>query len=361
MKLAIINDTHAGARNSSDIFIKYQEDFYRDVFFPYLVANKIDTILHLGDYFEHRKYVNFKALASNRKHFLSRLGELGIKMFIIPGNHDTYFRNSLELNSLEELLGEYIRNGNVDLIVEPTNLFFDNTSIAMIPWINAENSAKIKTFVAETNSNICAGHFEFAGFEMNPGSMSMEGTADVADYGKFDEVWSGHFHTKSSRGNIKYLGSQFEFTWADCADPKFFHVYDTESKTLEEVRNPLTLFARMVYDDRRMDFNNDVNFNAIASALVGKFVKIIVPQGAKNDQAAFEKFVERVQSLKVHDVKISESFESLEGVNVVVDENFEDTPSLIRDYVDNIETQLDKQLLDKYLQDLYVQALSEEY
>ena len=83
MKIAILNDTHCGIRNSSDIFMDYQELFYRDVFFPYLLENNITRILHLGDYYDNRKTVNFKCLNHNRKIFLEKLREYGIKVMSI--------------------------------------------------------------------------------------------------------------------------------------------------------------------------------------------------------------------------------------------------------------------------------------
>ena len=83
MRVAILNDTHCGVRNSSDIFIKHQEKFYSEVFFPYLEKHNIKQILHLGDYYDHRKYVNFKALNSNRKVFLDQLRDRGIHMEIM--------------------------------------------------------------------------------------------------------------------------------------------------------------------------------------------------------------------------------------------------------------------------------------
>ena len=94
MKIAILNDTHCGIRNSSEIFMDYQEKFYRDVFFPYLEQHGIKKILHLGDYYDNRKFINFKALEHNRKIFLEKLRELQIHMDIIPGNHDVYYKNT---------------------------------------------------------------------------------------------------------------------------------------------------------------------------------------------------------------------------------------------------------------------------
>ena len=140
MKVAILNDTHAGCRNSSDIFIKYQERFYSEVFFPYMKEHDIKQILHLGDYYDHRKYVNFKALNSNRKVFLDRIREEGIHMDIIPGNHDVFYKNTNDLCSLKELLGHY--TSNVNIIMKPKVLDYDGCSIAVVPWINNENYEK---------------------------------------------------------------------------------------------------------------------------------------------------------------------------------------------------------------------------
>ena len=62
MLVALLNDTHCGVRNSSKIFMDYQERFYSEIFFPYCDANDIKHILHLGDYYDHRKNINFHAL-----------------------------------------------------------------------------------------------------------------------------------------------------------------------------------------------------------------------------------------------------------------------------------------------------------
>ena len=70
MKIAILNDTHLGVRNSSDIFLDNAAQFYTKTFFPYLLSNGIKQILHLGDYYDNRKAINIKALNHNRKYFL---------------------------------------------------------------------------------------------------------------------------------------------------------------------------------------------------------------------------------------------------------------------------------------------------
>ena len=92
MKIAVLNDTHCGIRNSSQIFLDNAEDFYKNVFFPECEKQGVTQIVHLGDYYDNRKVINVKALNHNRKCFLNEMRKRGMIMDIIPGNHDTYLR-----------------------------------------------------------------------------------------------------------------------------------------------------------------------------------------------------------------------------------------------------------------------------
>src|SRR6056300_1179006 len=162
MKIALLNDTHCGIRNSSDIFMGYQERFYSEVFFPYLLENDIKQIIHLGDYYDNRKTVNFKALNHNRTIFLEKLREHGITMDIIPGNHDTYFKNTNRLNSLKELQGHYMNE--VNIVEKPTDMKYGSMTMALIPWINAENEKATLEFLSTSKATHVGAHLELAGF-----------------------------------------------------------------------------------------------------------------------------------------------------------------------------------------------------
>lgn len=353
-KVAILNDTHAGARQSSTIFIDYQARFYTDVFFPYLIENGITDILHLGDYYEHRKFVNFKVLNANRTHFLDKLRKHNITMHIIPGNHDVYYRNTNELNSLDELMIGYDDCVNIHNDVVELSFGENDKRVLFLPWINDQNEAYTMKRVEASTAEICAGHFEFSGFEMYKGAICHHGASRAA-FAKFEAVYSGHYHTKSSMDNIHYLGSQMEFTWSDCDDPKFFHVLDLETGELEAVRNPHTLFQKVTYNDQEYDYDN---FDY--SIFDHQFIKIIVAK--KTDLSTFDKFIDNVQLRKIYDLKIVEDFDHLEASSDDVDENtkFEETTDLIDQYVDNADTLLDKELLKSQLQALYREALNQE-
>lgn len=347
MRIAILNDTHCGARNSSDIFMEYMEKFYADVFFPYLEQHGIKNIIHAGDYYEHRKFVNFKALHHNRKIFLEPLRDRGITMDVICGNHDVYYKNTNNLCSLKELLGYF--TSNVNIVMEPRVFDYDGYPIALLPWINSENYAKSMNFIKSCDAKVLIGHLELSGFEMmkgvnNPHGMSAE------PFHRFDMTLSGHFHTKSQQGNIHYLGSQYEFTWADCDDPKFFHVFDTETGKLTAVRNPHCLFSKVSYNDEDFDYNNyDVSIHE------KQFVKVLVTK--KTDSFLFDRFVDRLLNAGCHEVKVVENFDEFLGDNVDDDKiSMEDTQETLDSYVDAVETDLDKDILKTKLRELYIEA-----
>lgn len=351
MKIAILNDTHCGARNSSDIFMDYQEKFYTDVFFPYLLENKIDKIIHLGDYYEHRKYVNFKALEHNRRIFLDKLREYNITMDIIPGNHDVFYKNTNELCSLKELMGHYM--DCVKIYMDNVVVEYDGLKIALVPWINVENYADTMEFIKTCSADIVGGHFEFSGFEMYKGIPNPHGM-ETKEFSRFEMVLSGHFHTKSSRDNVHYLGSQMEFTWGDCDDPKYFHVLDTNTREITPVRNPYTLHTKLVYNDEKTDYNTiDV------SHMDNQFVKVVVER--KQDFFGFDRLIDRITQRPIHELKIAESFTEYMGSNVEDEEiKLDDTQVLLDSYVDAVETEANKDKLKTLLRGLYVEAQTTE-
>lgn len=352
MKLAIISDTHCGIRNSSQIFIDHQRTFYEETFFPYLLENNITKILHLGDYYENRTSINFKALNANRGMFLDKLRDYGIHMDIIPGNHDTFYKNTNSLNALKELLGHYMNE--VRIFEEPTVEQYGSLKVGLIPWINNENEARTRQFVDRCDADVLAAHLELVGFEMQTGIVAPYGM-DSTIFSRFEMVLSGHYHTKSQQDNVHYLGSQMEFFWSDCGDRKYFHVLDTESRELTPVYNPHTIFEKVYYDD-----SGDTKYATTnVRHLDGKFIKLIVVNKTKPQE--FEKFVDRINTRKHHQLQIIENFADFLGTNVEDEKvSIEDTESLLYTYIDAADTDLDKGRIKAMIRELMVEAQSTE-
>lgn len=353
-KIAVINDTHFGVRNSSDIFIDYHRRFFGETFFPYLKEHGINQILHLGDLYDHRKYINFRTQHESRKMFFEKLRDYGMTMDVILGNHDVYYKSTNDLNSLKELLGYF--TSTINIITEPTVIDYSGLKIGMIPWINPENYDATMKFIKKCDAPWIGGHLELTGFEMMRGMKSTHGMS-ADHFNRFETVLSGHFHTRSQQSNIRYLGSQMEFTWADAGDPKYFHVIDTETREIEAVRCPITIFEKIYYDDSDgTDYFRDYD----TSKLKNKFIKVIVVN--KTDPFTFDRFIDRIQQIEHHDLKIAENFDEFMGQNVDVNEevSVEDTTDLLDSYVDNTQTDLEKDRLKELMRSIYVEAMNEE-
>ena len=349
MKIALSTDTHFGARNDNLNFNEYFYQFYEGIFFPYLQKNNIKTCIHLGDCFHRRKYVSYRTAKDFRERFIIPFNTLGIDLHMLVGNHDIYYKNTSEVNSLTELIGS--KHKNIHIYDEATEVDFDGLPILFMPWITQSNELYAEGMIDETKADICMGHLEINGFQMNKNVIISQGGKDKEFFRKFDTVMSGHFHHKSDDGQIYYLGTPYEIYWNDWQDPKGFHIYDTETKQLTRIINPYTIFNKIFYDDTKEDYDkHDV------SKYKNHYVKLIVVN--KNDLYKFDKFTDRLYKADCHEIKIIEDFTDLNATTVSDDivKNTEDTMTLLGRYVDESDTPLKKDRLKENLAKLYHEA-----
>ena len=349
MKVALVTDTHFGARSDSLAFDGYFAKFYDETFFPYLVEHDIKTICHLGDIFDRRKYINFNTLRSCKRYFFQKAQDLGIDIHMIPGNHDTYFKNTNDVNSPDLLLGEY---NNITLYQEPTEIMLDREKVLYLPWICGENYDRTMAKIKESDAKTCFGHFEFAGYFLLPGMPNLHGM-DTDAFSNFDLVVSGHFHHRHSRGNITYMGNPYEITWSDYKDPRGFAIYDTVERGLEYINNTNRIFHKIYYDDSDFQGSNAIG-NFDFTSVVGTNVKLIVNK--KTDFKKFDNFVDRLYTCNLIDLKIIEDFSEFEDEALGEEIDLEDTMTLLKEYVDVVETDLNKQRIKNLLQSLYIEA-----
>tara|TARA_Y100000114_G_scaffold71878_1_gene65837 strand:+ start:798 stop:1853 length:1056 start_codon:yes stop_codon:yes gene_type:complete len=346
VKLAVITDTHFGARNDNLYFNEYFYKFYDDIFFPTLKERNITTCIHMGDVTDRRKYISYKIANDFRERFINRFKEMGIDLHIIIGNHDTYYKNTSEINSMEELVG----SDNFKIYTDPEIVKFDGTPILFLPWINSNNYDKSMQALETANSDIIMGHLEINGFEMHKGQLA-DGMFEKKLFNRFETVFTGHFHHKSDDGQIYYLGTPYEIFWNDYNDQKGFHIFDTSTRELERIVNPYTIFEKIYYDDTTTDYSkHDV------SQYKEKYVKLIVVN--KKDLYQFDMFTDRLLKADTHEVKIIEDFSELDANNVSDDivENTEDTMTLLNKYIDDLDVTLDKDRLKNTMKSLYNEA-----
>ena len=347
MKIALITDTHYGARKGSKTFHDFFGKFYKDIFFPTLEERGITVAIHLGDAFDSRKSIDFWALDWAKTNVYDKFQELGIKLYNIVGNHDAYYKNTNDVNSVDCLLGQY---DNVVKVSEPKQYKIGGTDMLLVPWICQDNEEQTFNEVKKTKAKIAMGHLELNGFEAYRGH-TMDNGHDPSAFQKFDLVYSGHYHTRSNDGKIFYLGNPYQMFWNDVDDKRGFHIFDTETKELEFIENPYTIFERIYYED--------TNYRTFNSTLYkDKIVKIIVRQ--KSDQLQFEKFIDKIQKAGCIEIKIVENFAfDDEDVNLTAEE-CEDTLTYLNKYIDDSDFYLDKSVVKRLMRDVYREACEME-
>ena len=356
MKIALITDTHWGIRNDNISFMDNSKKFLDDVFFPRLSTMGIDHVIHLGDIVDRRKYINFLTAKRLRDDFLAPLEAMGITLDIIAGNHDVYYKNTNEVNALQELInGKY---KNIQIFSEvSTVLQKDGTRILYVPWINSENRNETLQEIQNSKSQIVLGHLELEGFQMYRGSVVSHG--DSPDlFGRFDLVCSGHYHHKSNSGNIYYLGSHCQFTWSDYGDDRGFHILDTETKELTFIENPYRIFNKVWYNDSNKIITDILEHDF--DQYKNQIVKVIVTN--KSNPYWFDMFVERIEKSNPLEMQIVEDNLNLylESDDDIVNEA-ESTLDIFNKYIDQFEgNNLNKKKLQETITELYNEALTVE-
>jgi DNA repair exonuclease SbcCD nuclease subunit len=366
MLIALITDTHFGCKNDSLLFQDAFKRFYHDTFFPTLRERGIRTIIHGGDLFERRKFINFHVLYRTRTEFLEVLDAGGYDTHLLVGNHDTYFRDSNDVNSLTELLHK--RYPNFHIYEEPQEIVFDGLRMLFVPWLNESNMPTGLDMIKRSKAPVLIGHLEVSGFHMDQTQICEHGM-DRAVFKRFKRVFSGHFHHPSKEGNIQYLGSPYEMTFADVNDPRGFYIFDTKTLELEFIENPHKMFFRLVYDDRD-ESTHGAMLAKDFSAYQNKFVRVVVPY--KTNPILYEQWIDKLAQADPADFQVSEQY-SLEVSEEAEDEiakqietfrendpatSSNTTLGIVNAYIDAMGMDIDRDRLKDIIRELFIEAVS---
>jgi DNA repair exonuclease SbcCD nuclease subunit len=338
-KVALITDTHFGVRKGSQIFHDYFEKFYSEVFFPTLDEHGIDTVVHLGDCFDVRKGIDYWSLDWAKRVFFEPLRERGIKVHIIVGNHDIFYKQSLSINSPGLNLREF---ENVTVQDRPGTQVFHEVPVLLVPWLCEGNAEEFARELDSTSASLAWGHLELAGFYANKDYQCQHGT-DAKIFSRFDRVFSGHFHKKSTIGNVTYLGNPYQLYWNDEGDPRGFHIFDMKTYDLEFIENPYNMFEKIYLNEK----SKLINPNKYAD----KYIKVIVE---KSTPRKVSNLVDKLYQVGINDLKVIENQDMYVDDEVNIES--EDTLTTLTNYVMAIEDDVNKQNIIDIFKSLYVEA-----
>ena len=185
---------------------------------------------------------------------------------MLVGNHDAYYKDRSDVNSLSILN----RSNNITIVSSCTTVDLFGRTVSFCPW---------GTGIVEVSpSDIIFGHFEIASFKQTVHRVCSSGEKvdDMLEKGKL--IISGHFHLREEREysgrTIIYLGNPYEMDFSDTGNIKGYYTLDVQSmayKFNENKLSPTHLYVSVA------EYINNKGISAeIAENISNNFVRVVV-------------------------------------------------------------------------------------
>lgn len=228
--MILVGDTHFGVKRFNQEILSKQLEYLKEVVL--LAKDKKKQIFQLGDIFDNRITCDINFLNEVLK-FFDFVKENDVIFNTLLGNHDIYYRQKLDVNLPSVLARIYPQN----FILYDRNTLIDyyDKKILVVPWLVKDAEFP---FGLLKEADAVFGHLEINGFEMVKGHKAEEANLNSK---MFDvPVFTGHFHIKNDKGNIKYIGTPYQITWNDFNETKGVYILDKDLKTefIENTSSP---------------------------------------------------------------------------------------------------------------------------
>jgi hypothetical protein len=204
-KAAVFTDLHLGLKSNSTV---HNEDCW--AFVQWLVTKAreegCETCLFLGDFHNNRASINILTLNYSLR-VLELLNDSFDQVFFIPGNHDLYYRDKRDVQSVA--WARHLPK------VQICNDWFTAGDVVFAPWLCGDDHKRIP----KLKGQYMFGHFELPGYLMNAMvEMPDHGEVRREHFVNFEHVFTGHFHKRQTKKNITYIGNAFPHNYADAGD-----------------------------------------------------------------------------------------------------------------------------------------------
>ena len=262
---------------------------------------------------------------------MRKLNDYFDDFFFIFGNHDSYYRDKLEMHSLP-FIDEFENIHAVDDILEIGDFAF-------VPWLTNDEWRR----VPDIKASYVFGHFELPKFKMNAMiEMPDHGLLNSRHFQNQKMVFSGHFHKRQNQGKIWYIGNAFPHDFSDAWDDDRGMMLFEPGKTPEFKSWPQApKFRTALLSDVLVD----------PTAYIDKYTsaRITVDVSLSYEELTFIKELFEVE-LHANDVTLNSGGIEDVGVDGNVEINFQSVDTIVVSHLQSIEsnTMESQRLVDIY-------------
>ncbi len=320
LKVALATDLHFGVKKGSDLFLNSQLKFFREVFIPHVIKNKIKDVVWLGDTFDNRNHVSIKVMKS----VIDLVEEITehARLTVLVGNHDMFYTNRNDVHSLEM----FKKNPKVRVIDRNQVVDFDGRKIFISPWVVDEPEYISQISSLPSSVKICMGHLELSGFKMFRDTVCDHGISANHFFDAFDLTLSGHFHVRNELikdgKRITYIGNPYHLTRSDIGDDRGFCTLDIDNLELEYFNNTVSIeFKKIIYPQE-----------VTKEMICGNVIDVYVDYDDSYSEESFQAYLKNIESLepaqaptvKINNVGINRIDEEVDVENLSTEELFEE-------------------------------------
>lgn len=343
--IACISDIHLGVHQNSHVWHNIAIDFAKWLD-QVLVQKGIKDIVIAGDIFHNRHEIGVNTIHTAYK-FFDILKNYNI--VAITGNHDCYYKDKSDINSVAIL-----NKQNIRVIEEITTFTEQNKKITFCPW-----GAELKDIPL---CDVIFGHFEILNFKMNQHKICDHGLETEHLLDRAPLIISGHFHYREHRKypnkkSILYLGSPYELDFGDRDQVKGVSILNLDNLEIEFIENNITPKHKKL---KLSDLLQEKNcLDKFTSELTNNFINLCIDCNTKPQiiELIVSKFAEFKPKHIRTDYNIFEpvqlSATDMEGFSIDLD-------TALQEFVNMLDTPVNKKdILDKCLE-LYKLSLVQD-
>jgi DNA repair exonuclease SbcCD nuclease subunit len=323
-EICLITDLHFGCRNNSEIFLESQLKFFTEQLVPELKERNIKKIYVLGDFFDNRSQINVKIQNSVKYLLDNYLTEF--EMYILVGNHDIYYKTTIETHSLQ-FLKKY---NNITVVDKIMKIKEGDREFLLVPWQVDEELFKQKVVNQNLTCDVCFGHFEISGFNFNNNRVCEDGITSQLFFDNFKKIFSGHFHKRSENSlgdsTISYIGNPYQLTRNDMDNERGYTILNTETLETEFIENKKSLkYVKITYPQI---ITEDI--------IKGNIVDIEIEYNENYNEEMVNKYIKEIEEFEPIQppiIKLENNMDTVDTKNLEI----KSISGLLNDYIKSLE------------------------
>ena len=359
IKLGIFTDLHLGVQKDALTRLE-QTNKCIDWIIKQFKKQGVEWIIFDGDFFDSRFSINVQTL-NYAIDIINKLSQYFNKLFFIIGNHDTYYKNTNETNSISffKEIG-----GIEDVIIiqeQPYFIQIQDKTIGLFPWgFDIDNYLNQNKDYEVVDYGF--GHFEINGIEQ-AGSVSSGCKYHYNDLAKLANiVYSGHYHNSATYkdNTVIMLGSPLQLNWGEYNRSKYIYTLDVVNDQFISYQNKVnSRFEKIYYSSLE---NNKYTEKKLQKLVHHNFIKFVIDKTYKfEDVLKYTDILKKYKPLTLEiEYLISLTSDIIsQSTEQLVKSNSKDNKEYLHQYIqqiykplkqadDSINLQMLEQLVDTY-------------